>query len=95
LAARAPGPRLDPRRDVREHPDVRPWLLLAMLVCACDGDGCNGGPDGQATLYCQRTIAGLGHPDGGMTEAEVCRQCCLQEVPYKGAIENGRCVCRR
>ena len=71
---------------------MKRWLALAIVLTACDGDGCYGGPDGPASKFCQDAIARAG--DGGMAAADICKQCCIQEVPYKGTIENGLCVCR-
>lgn len=33
--------------------------------------------------------------DAGAPAIEaMCRSCCLQEVSYRGEVEDGRCVCR-
>ena len=69
-------------------------IILLVFACACDGDGCNGGPDGPASKYCQGEIARVGK-SATMSEAAICKQCCIQEVPYEGRIEDGKCVCRR
>lgn len=68
-------------------------LAIAALVASCDGDGCNGGPTGSATKFCQDSIARIGDASLG-TPAEICKGCCKQEVEYQGRIENGLCVCR-
>ncbi|GMV16174.1 MAG: hypothetical protein HS104_33350 [Polyangiaceae bacterium] len=64
-------------------------LLLALL--ACDSDGMHGGPNGDATRFCQES---LGRIDAGPTQlAEACKSCCTQEVRYEGRIDDGKCVC--
>ncbi len=72
------------------------WLSTALMLVlvGCDGDGCNGGPDGPATKFCQEAIARAQAKDGGMGSVPPCEQCCVQEVHYKGNMENGLCVCR-
>jgi len=69
-------------------------LGVSLLVAACDGDGCSGGPNGPATKFCQDAIARARSVDGGAALVPPCEQCCVQEVHYKGVIENGLCVCR-
>ena len=71
------------------------WLLLAALLASCDGDGSYGGPDGPATRWCQQQMASLRGSDASLGSPEgFCAGCCVQEVRYKGRIENGVCVCR-
>lgn len=74
---------------------VRLLLLFLVTLAACDGDGCSGGPSGAATRYCQQAIAGTLGVDGAVPPAVICKQCCIQEVPYEGRLEDGKCVCRR
>jgi len=74
---------------------ARPLLLFLVTLAACDGDGCNGGPSGPATRYCQQAIANTLGVDGAMPPAVICKQCCIREVPYEGRLEDGKCVCRR
>ncbi len=71
------------------------FYLVAFLLVACDGDGCNGGPHGPATKFCQETVDRYVGVDGAMPLAEICKSCCIQEVPYVGRLEDGKCVCRR
>jgi hypothetical protein len=75
-------------------PSRRALLLwCALLVASCDGDGCNGGPNGPASKFCQESLGGI---DASAEHiATSCKTCCLQEVPYKGTVEDGLCVCRR
>jgi hypothetical protein len=63
------------------------------MFVSCDGDGCNGGPNGPASKFCQSAIE-RATGDAAMPPAEICKRCCVQEVPYEGRIENGKCVCR-
>jgi hypothetical protein len=72
------------------------WLVVVVLLslAACDGDGCHGGPDGPATRFCQQAIARGREMDSSPTLVPSCEQCCIQEVHYKGRMENGLCVCR-
>jgi hypothetical protein len=71
-----------------------PWIVLTTVLVACDGDGCNGGPNGPATKFCQEALARVRSADGGAGLGPSCEQCCIQEVHYKGRVENGLCVCR-
>ncbi len=73
---------------------MRRVAFAMFFLCACDGDGCNGGPEGPASKYCQGEIARIAS-DAAIPVASICKQCCIQEVPYEGKIENGKCVCRR
>lgn len=68
--------------------------IAAVALVGFDGDGCNGGPNGPATKFCQDTLARANLPDADARLFPSCAQCCIQEVPYKGRIENGLCVCR-
>jgi hypothetical protein len=67
---------------------------FALMLLACDGDGCHGGPSGPASTLCQGQIARIGDA-ASQSPAAICKACCIQEVPYVGTIENGVCVCRR
>ena len=84
------------RTKAAMHPAPRLFApIVAAILVACDGDGNHGGPNGGATRFCQRALANLGHDGGPGALASACESCCLQEVPYKGHLENGACVCRR
>jgi len=74
---------------------VRALCVSILVVLACDGDGCNGGPNGSASKFCQGEIARVSGSDAAMPAADICKSCCIQEVPYEGRIEDGKCVCRR
>lgn len=75
------------------RPALAPLFVVTALA-ACDGDGCNGGPSGAATLSCQRSLDGLRDVDAGELQS-ACAACCVQEVPYRGVVVDGRCVCER
>jgi hypothetical protein len=63
---------------------------LAAAGASCDGDGCYGGPNGPATKFCQQSLTSV----DSAHVADACKTCCIQEVPYTGKIEDGKCVCR-
>ena len=61
------------------------WSEFTATVPETDG--------GAATQFCQEQLGRGTHSPAELAEA--CRGCCLQEVPYVGRVEGGRCVCRR
>jgi len=69
-------------------------VTILVLVSSCDGDGCNGGPTGPASRYCQNAMTTIPSTSAA-SSAAICKQCCIQEVPYKGTMDDGLCVCRR
>jgi hypothetical protein len=71
------------------------YVFFALALLSCDGDGCNGGPNGSATKFCQDAIDRTRGVDGAMPPDQICKSCCIQEVPYNGEMEKGRCICRR
>jgi hypothetical protein len=69
--------------------------VVLLAFGSCDGDGCKGGPNGPASKFCQDAIDRTLGVDSAMVPARICKSCCIQEVRYKGEIENGKCICRR
>ncbi len=65
-------------------------VALAALVATSGCEGCDAGP---ATKYCQQALDGIDASYGQLLDD--CKTCCHQEVPYKGTLENGQCVCHR